>query len=53
MNPNPKMVKYEDYCKTCKHEKVKDYENPCDECLYESVRLDGSRKPVNWEEKEE
>ena len=52
MNPQPKMVKYEDYCKKCEHKPVKDHDDPCNECLDNPVRLDGSRKPINFKEKE-
>lgn len=44
-----KEVYYGEYCKTCKHRKVKEDDDPCHECLNEPVNL-YSHKPVNWEE---
>ena len=45
-----KEVYFHEYCKTCKHEKLKDDENPCHECLDEPINLH-SHKPTKWEEK--
>lgn len=45
------IVLFEDWCKKCKHAKVKDNEMPCDECLGYPVNTD-SRQPVLFEEKE-
>lgn len=50
MHSEYKEVYFNEYCKTCKHEKLKENERPCDECLDETVNLD-SHKPVKWEEK--
>ena len=44
-------VYFDKYCKTCKHELLKENESPCDFCLEEPVNL-GSHKPVKWEEAE-
>lgn len=52
MIPKPKIVEFEKYCKECEHYETPDYENPCDECLSYPVNEAGSRKPVNWKEKE-
>lgn len=51
-DPYQKLVEFEKYCKICKHEKVKDHDEPCNECLDNPVNYSGSRKPMNWEEKE-
>lgn len=50
MNENMKEVYFDQYCKTCKHEKLKENEEPCDECLAEGARPE-SHKPARWEEK--
>lgn len=46
-----KEVYFHEYCKKCKHEKVKDTEEPCSECLGEPLNWN-SHKPVKYEEKE-
>jgi hypothetical protein len=46
-----KEVYFDQYCKTCKHEKVAEEKDPCHECLSEPTNL-YSHTPVNWEEKE-
>lgn len=52
MNVNDyKEVYFMEYCKKCKHRKVKNTEEPCDECLSEPTNLH-SHKPVKFEEKE-
>lgn len=45
-----KEVYFNEYCKTCKHENLKEHEDPCHECLENPFNYD-SHKPVNWEEK--
>lgn len=50
MEDNYKEVYFDQYCKTCKHEKLKDNEEPCVDCLCEPTNLN-SHKPVKWEEK--
>ena len=45
-----KLVDFEAYCKTCKHEKLPESESPCDECLAISARMN-SQKPEFWCEK--
>lgn len=44
-------VYFDQYCKTCKHEKCSNYESPCEKCLDNPVNL-YSHKPINYEEKE-
>lgn len=45
-----KEVYFHEYCKKCKHEKLKDHEEPCTECLGEATNLN-SHRPVKYEEK--
>lgn len=47
---NEKEVRFDIYCKTCKHKDKKKHEEPCDECLEHPVNVH-SRKPVKYEEK--
>lgn len=49
-NEGYKEVYFNQYCKNCKHEKLKDNEEPCNECLDNPVNL-YSHKPVKFEEK--
>ena len=42
------FVRFDKYCKTCKHEKLEENEPPCDECLEHPVNLH-SHKPVCYE----
>ena len=51
MEDTYKEVYFNEYCKTCKHEKLSEQDDPCFECLNEPVNL-YSHKPINWEEKE-
>lgn len=51
MEDTYKEVYFNEYCKTCEHEKLSEQDDPCFECLNEPVNL-YSHKPVNWEEKE-
>jgi hypothetical protein len=48
MDHNYKEVYFDQYCVTCKHEKLKDHEDPCNECLEHPANVD-SHKPVRWE----
>ncbi len=50
MNEGHQEVRFDKYCKTCKHYKKKESEEPCDECLSNPTNL-YSKKPVNWESK--
>ena len=47
---NLKFVKFELYCRYCKHYEKREDEDPCFDCLENPVNVD-SRKPVKWEEK--
>lgn len=47
---NMKIVKFDEYCKTCQHEKKKETEVPCYECLAEPARQ-YSHKPLKYEGK--
>lgn len=44
-----KEVRFDEYCKKCKHVKVKEHESPCYECLNEPENL-YSHKPIKFEE---
>lgn len=50
--PYTKIVDYAGYCYKCKFADTKDEDDPCNECLTNSVRTDGSRKPINFKEEE-
>ncbi|SFU32266.1 hypothetical protein [Butyrivibrio sp. INlla21] len=43
-----KIVKFGDYCETCKHKALPEEFDPCWECLSQSVNTYG--KPVKYEE---
>lgn len=45
-----KEVRFDIYCKKCKHERKKDYEDPCNDCLEVGMR-EGTEKPEKWEER--
>lgn len=49
-NDELKIVHFDEYCKTCKHEKVDESEDPCHDCLDQPANSN-SHKPVRWEEK--
>ena len=46
-----KEVHFHEFCKKCKHEKVKETETPCDECMSEPTNWN-SHRPVKYEKKE-
>lgn len=48
---NYKEVYFHEYCKKCKHEKLKETEEPCSECMDEPTNLN-SHKPVKYEKRE-
>lgn len=50
MEDHERIVRFDQYCKTCKHEKLEENESPCDECLEHPVNLN-SEKPVRYEKK--
>lgn len=45
-----KIVKFDQYCKTCAYKETPESEDPCNECLNNPVNL-YSHKPVKWKEK--
>lgn len=49
MDDSYKEVRFDLYCKKCKHCNKKEDEEPCDECLNNPVNL-YSHKPINFEE---
>ena len=49
MNDIYKEVRFDLYCKKCKHCDKKEDKEPCDECLNNPVNL-YSHKPINFEE---
>ena len=50
MNPYMyKEVYFGDYCKSCKHYKLREDKDPCDECLSAPVNL-YSHRPTKWEQ---
>lgn len=46
-----KEVYFHEFCKKCKHKKLKETEEPCSECIAEATNLH-SHRPVKYEEKE-
>lgn len=50
MEQELKIVHFNEYCHTCKHQSKDEDETPCDECLAHPVNT-YSHKPVNWEVK--
>ena len=46
-----KEVRFDEYCKKCKHWNLPESEDPCDLCL-ENPSNEWSRKPVYFEEEE-
>lgn len=49
MNQNRREVRFDKYCRICKHQKLDGWKDPCNECLDESTNVD-SEKPVKYEE---
>ncbi len=49
METHDKEVRYDLYCRTCKHKDTPQADDPCDECLSTPMN-DGSVKPVNYME---
>lgn len=45
-----KEVYFDQYCKTCEHEKLEEKFDPCNECLDYGYNSE-SHKPMMWEEK--
>lgn len=50
MQTDTKEVYFNEYCKTCKHQLLKEFEDPCSDCLATPSNIN-SHKPVNYEEK--
>ena len=50
MDEDYKEVRFDLYCKSCKHKDLKDHDDPCEECLDNPLNLH-SRKPTKYEEK--
>lgn len=46
-----KIVRFDIYCPMCIHKDDPETDDPCNECLNYPARTDGSRKPVNYQEK--
>ena len=49
MDEDYREVRFDLYCKDCKHKEVTETESPCNECLEHPVNLH-TYKPVNWKE---
>ena len=47
-----KFVNFSRYCGSCKYADVKETDDPCNECLAIPARADGSRKPINFKERD-
>lgn len=50
MGDDQKEVYFDQYCKTCKYEKLDESECPCDDCLSNPANT-YSHKPVKYEER--
>lgn len=48
MEEHEAIVYFDQYCKTCQHEKLAENEPPCDECLEHPVNVNSSR-PIHYE----
>lgn len=48
MENRKRFVEFDQYCKTCRHEKLAESDSPCDECLEHPVNTE-SHKPVCYE----
>lgn len=48
MEENTKFVRFDIWCKQCKHFNVKEVLDPCDECLACPAR-ESTEKPLNFE----
>lgn len=45
-----KEVRFDIYCRTCKHWEKEESEDPCWDCLDQGWN-ENSQKPIKWEEK--
>lgn len=50
MEDNIKEVRYDIYCKKCKHYKQEDWKEPCHDCLNQPWNVN-SKKPIYFKEK--
>lgn len=50
MEGDEKIVRYDRYCKTCKHKDLSQDAEPCTTCLTFPTNTN-SRKPHKWEKK--
>lgn len=48
--PNYQEVRFDIFCKTCRHKDLPENETPCFECLEEPMRY-YSDTPIKWMEK--
>ena len=48
---NLKIVRFDEYCKTCVYAKTEEIKDPCNACLTQPVN-ENSHKPVNYIPKE-
>ena len=46
---NCKEVRFDKYCKICKHADLEGHKDPCNECL-DNPALEGTEKPINYQE---
>lgn len=49
METRTKEVRFDKYCRICKHRNVNETDDPCNECLTTGFNID-SRKPIKFEE---
>lgn len=47
-----KLVRFDEWCKKCKHAEKKESEDPCWDCLCNTVNY-ATRKPTKWEDAKE
>ena len=47
-----KFVRFDIYCPKCQYTDIKEVDDPCNECLNQPARIDGSRKPICFKEKQ-
>lgn len=51
MENDYREVRFDEYCKFCKHKATKETEDPCNECLEEYLNLH-TPKPVKFDERD-
>lgn len=47
-----KFIDFAKYCPKCEYYDLEEMDDPCNECLTCPARTDGSRKPINFKERE-